>query len=411
LQSLTEPPPPEGATVAPPSPVETALNQANWVIFAMLNVDPALPESRAVKEFLAARPEAGRTQKLIAFAFDAPYYLDTTEISKLTAYYGLYSRAGVFHEVATRILFQEVTTPGASPVSIPGVAYDLIEQTAPDPAQIIEIFIGDAGITGPLSGTPTATAPGPTLPPPTPTWEVTPGQAGVGETIPLVTGFIRDRNGHAVPDGTIVRFLAQYPTDGLTVPIPDAVTVGGIARASFAPPRRGQIDIRAESEPAFTSITLQITIQEEIIAVTIQPTLQASETPVPTATVPSPTAPPPEATATPAPVEPPEAPRAGPTDFLSLLGGLVIFGVIGLRLGGRLPAGRGRRLALFALLGALVGYNYYALGLPGAEALGLVMPVWSATILTWLGGMAGLGLGWLRYGRTRAFPTGPTSRT
>jgi hypothetical protein len=184
-----------------------------------------------------------------------------------------------------------------------------------------------------------------------------------------------------------------------------------VARAAFVPPRRGQINIRAESEPAFTSITLQITIQEEsTVVVTIQPTVLVSDTPAPTATAPPPTPTPEPPTATPTATEdlstPPVSPT--PTDFLALLGGLAVFGLVGLRLGQGLPAGRGRRLGLFAALGALVGYNYYALHLPGAAALGDALPLWGATVITWIGGVAGLGLGWLRYGRARAFPSSAT---
>lgn len=394
IQNL--PPPPEGGTPVAPSPVEIALAQADWTVFAMLNVDPALPDSRALKDFLAARPDAGRTYKVIAFAVDAPYYLDTTEISKLTAYYGLYGRAGAFHEVAARVLFQELTPSGASPVSVAGVAYDLIEQTAPDPAQIIEIFIVEpAG----------AAAPTPT---PAGTAESTPESIGVGETLFLRTGVIRDRNGHPVPDGTIVRLIAQYPADGLSVTIPDAPTVDGLARASFVPPRRGQIDIRAESEPAFTSITLQITIKEATtIVVTIQPTLPATATPPPTSTAPSAT-PTPGQTSTPTPVPQPQT-LPPLMSFFSLLVGLVVFGVAGLRVGRGWPGGRGRRLALLAALGALIGYNYYALGLPGVTALNSALPYWSGALVTWGGGLLGLGAGWFRYGRRE--PSTPTAGT
>ena len=44
----------------------------------------------------------------MVFAFNAPYYLDATDISKLTAYYAFYSKINPFIDVAARILFQEV---------------------------------------------------------------------------------------------------------------------------------------------------------------------------------------------------------------------------------------------------------------------------------------------------------------
>ena len=45
-------------------------------------------------------------------AFDAPYYLDTTEISKLTAYFGVYSTTAPFLETAVRALFREFSPVG-----------------------------------------------------------------------------------------------------------------------------------------------------------------------------------------------------------------------------------------------------------------------------------------------------------
>ena len=46
-------------------------------------------------------------------AFDAPYFLDSTEISKLSAYYGVYSRTGAFVDAAARALFLESPLLGA----------------------------------------------------------------------------------------------------------------------------------------------------------------------------------------------------------------------------------------------------------------------------------------------------------
>jgi hypothetical protein len=61
-------------------------------------------------------------------AYGAPYYLDTTEISKLTAYYGVYSKVRPFIEASVRALFQEYTPGGALPVSVEGINYDLSAQ-------------------------------------------------------------------------------------------------------------------------------------------------------------------------------------------------------------------------------------------------------------------------------------------
>ena len=73
-------------------------------------------------------------------AFNAPYYLDTTEITKLTAYFGLYSKTAPHVESAVRALFGEADFPGASPVSIEGIGYELVDVLSPDPDH--ELMIG-----------------------------------------------------------------------------------------------------------------------------------------------------------------------------------------------------------------------------------------------------------------------------
>ena len=50
------------------------------------------PVPAALKRFLDQRADILRDKKLIVFAFNAPYFLSDTEIGKLTAYYGLYSK-------------------------------------------------------------------------------------------------------------------------------------------------------------------------------------------------------------------------------------------------------------------------------------------------------------------------------
>ncbi|MER3459435.1 MAG: hypothetical protein C4309_13100, partial [Chloroflexota bacterium] len=80
----------------------------------MLDIVPEVPESSVVKTFLAQRPDLASAKKVIVMAFNAPYYLDATETSKVAAYYGLYSKVGPFVDVAVRALFREITPRGAS---------------------------------------------------------------------------------------------------------------------------------------------------------------------------------------------------------------------------------------------------------------------------------------------------------
>ena len=51
--------------------------------------------------------------RLVVMAFNAPYYLDTTEISKLSLYLGAYSKVEPFVEAAVRAVFGELVPSGA----------------------------------------------------------------------------------------------------------------------------------------------------------------------------------------------------------------------------------------------------------------------------------------------------------
>jgi beta-N-acetylhexosaminidase len=71
--------------------IENDLRQADWIIFAMDTVSTAIPNSQALLQFLDIRPDLIQGKHLIVFALSEPYALDATDISKLSAYYALYS--------------------------------------------------------------------------------------------------------------------------------------------------------------------------------------------------------------------------------------------------------------------------------------------------------------------------------
>ena len=52
-------------------------------------LDRTGPNSLALNNFLAQRPDLVREQRVVVFAFNAPYYLDSTEITQLAALFGL----------------------------------------------------------------------------------------------------------------------------------------------------------------------------------------------------------------------------------------------------------------------------------------------------------------------------------
>ncbi len=376
-----QPAAPEGEqTPTPPPPaIQTALEQANWIVFSMLNPTPDVPSSRVVSAFLAQRPDIVRSKKVVVFAFDAPYYLDTTELSKVTAFYGLYSHTAPFVMTAARLLFRDVPPTSAPPVSVPAVGYNLIEITRPDPHRPIELFWQKAS-PPPAGGTPEPTG------------------LRLGDAITVTTGVLLDHNGHTVPDQTLVRFTVTNE-EGLAADA-EAPTVGGVASVLFELSQPGRLRITASSEPALASTVLEIPVQPDVpFDITpIIPTALPTETPQPTPTTTAtptitPTAAP---TATQAPIANTPPARVNWRGFVILCLGLAVMMVGGYRLGaapGAQPR-QGLRLALAGAIAMLVGYNYYALGLPGSAAAFRGLGALAGLLFAALGGLAGLGVGW-----------------
>ncbi len=227
--------------------LDTSLKAANWVIFSILDLQKDNAERGALYSVLDDHPELIRNKKILVFAFNAPYYLDATDISKLTAYYGFFSKVNPFIDIAARILFQEVSDAGASPVSIPGVGYDIIVATSPDPSQVITLGVDSTGV---IENTPQASETN------------VPQNFYIGDTLPITTGIILDHNGNHVPDGTIARFIISTETDSVTTQQIETVTQSGVAKASFPISQPGRVEIRVVSEPALVSQVLQLEVKE-----------------------------------------------------------------------------------------------------------------------------------------------------
>lgn len=367
--------------------VQEALRDADWLVFALLNAGRrGGPDSQALNRFLAQRPDLASKSQVVALAFDAPYFLDSTEISKLTAYYGIYSKTRAFVDAAVRALFMESPLLGASPVSVEGIQYDLFTQTQPAAGQVIELFlvIGQE-IEAPSRQEPLASA--------------------IGDTLRLQTGVVVDHNGRPVPDGTLVRFILRDRVRGTVTILGDRPTTGGVAQldyvldASMGP---GQFRITAESGDATVSQEVDIVIEEDaqlaIIVPTSAPTSSPTPDPTPTST-PEPTAtPPPQPpTATPDVPVAPEEPGwlIGLSQLRTLLGvvvGLTTIATAGAYMARReTGAGLTQRVGrlLWGLAGGLLVYNYYALGLPGAALFGTLGSL-AGLVLIVAGGIGGL---------------------
>jgi beta-N-acetylhexosaminidase len=383
-------------TLTPVEQVGLALQTADWLVFASLDQDPTVESSDALKLFLKERPDLAGNANVIVFAYNAPYYLDTTEISQLTAYFGIYSKIDAFINASVRTLFSESPLVGRSPVNIEGIRYDLFEATKPDSGQVIELYIVDEGV--------------PTAPPEEAPLEVVPGAI-----LRLQTGVVLDYNGHPVPDGTTVRFFQQDRLQGFVNVISEQLTVDGIANLDYLlDARSGNFRITASAGDAQASQEVDIVIGENsVVSVstpTPAPTVPATPSETPTATQ-TPTATP-SATPTliPSPTPEPEpepSPEEDPSESVIDEAQMLLGFGLGLIFAGGAGYAVGRtdyselvsrvRCILFGIIGALVAYNYLALGLPGAswlEPLG----GWAAFLITLFGGTVGILL--YRIGRS-----------
>ncbi|HEX8993167.1 MAG TPA: hypothetical protein VF784_15905, partial [Anaerolineales bacterium] len=332
-------------------------------------------EASLISNFLSSQQDVLRNAHVVLFAFGAPYYLDATDISRLTAYYALYGKGAPFIQVAARILFQELTPAGASPVSVSGLGYDLITITSPDPKQIIPMnldFPAAPAITSAPTLAPTAV----------PLFKI-------GDTIAIRAGPIKDHNGQVVPDGTIVHFSMNVTGEGGGIlQQADATTTQGIARISFGLDKPGLLQVKAASEPALISEVLQLDVSSSgqpapvtviVPQLTPEPTPQVVKTP-----------------------QPPEDAFITPDGRPRFSAWLVAVMVIVLGAGAALYAGMrledarwGTRWGLCALAGGLLVYNYFAVGMPGSTKFATDNGVGGLLILTVLGLLIGWGAGWV----------------
>jgi beta-N-acetylhexosaminidase len=363
------------------------LNRANWIVLAL--ADTSRGQQDLISRFLSERRDLLLEKRIILFSFTAPYYFDATDISKLTAYYGLYSKQPAFIDVAARLLYQELPPAGFSPVSIPGTGYDLIDVTRPDPDQIITLSLDV-----PPATTPTSEPTSPSLfATQTPIQTIIPEPTSIpllriGDTVYVRTGTILDHNQHVVPDGTVVRFTVLLSGEGSgIIQQVDQITTSGVARASFALEKPGLVEIRASSEPAVLSNAIQIDVSPgQAAVITVIP-------PMPSETI----------TPTPIPPTPVDEDEFVTGEgYPRLTGWMFAIMFVGLsalltywassQLQSRLW---GWRWAICVLLGGLLGYNYATLGLPGSSQIVLANGILGVLLISGVGELIGLGFAWL----------------
>lgn len=367
--------------------VDGLINSANWIVFGLLDNAPDASGPAVMRQFLSQRPVSREQKRLVAIAYDAPFFLDATDITKLTAYFAAYGRTEPLLEASMRVLFREWTPTGASPVDISAINYTVAEKLRPDPSQSIPLSVPDVRV---QMGSNTFTA-------------------KVGDTLRVLAGPIRDNNGRLVPDNTPVTFKLKQRIDQFELPLGQTGTRDGYAETSVVLERPGDYEVQVQSGQAAGSLSLLLNIVdleqgEARVAVatpTATPSPPPTETPTPTATptlTPSPAVTP-QATATPAP-PPPLPPRRidGAAFALALasVGLMLLLTLLGFRTLLAAPAAA-LRVLLLIVIGGLLAYLLYGLGLlPGATWLQRELRPWGAAVITLAGSAIPLVYLWAR---------------
>lgn len=330
--------------------VDEAIREADWLVVLSQDQDGEVTGGTAFTEFLDKYTERLLEKKVVVFSAGVPYDLGATDISKIDVFYGLYATTAPYIEFAARLLFFETSPGGASPVSIPGVGYNLINITAPDPNQVINIsLLLDNGSGVDIEGT---------------------YEAEIGNILQFAAGPILDVNGHIVPDFTPVDFKINYQAEANLHFVTQAFTSGGIAQLDYVINSPGLLTVTAASSGALASDQIIINVLEpesgiEVIpepTASIQPTL-TQESPVST------------------PVDSEQPPVEDPADIIDGPIGLegLLLGMFGLlssliihmyfQRERRFQRGFNLQELLSSVIGGLVAYNYLVLNMPGSEAV------------------------------------------
>jgi len=108
-----------GASSKDISVLQEELKNSQFIIFGLVDWLPREKTDEAINKFLD-QVSLITSAKIIAIAYGAPYYLDSTFIRKLDAYYAAYSKIDPFVEMSVRAIFKDLIPKGISPVDIAG---------------------------------------------------------------------------------------------------------------------------------------------------------------------------------------------------------------------------------------------------------------------------------------------------
>ncbi|MGB2895736.1 MAG: glycoside hydrolase family 3 N-terminal domain-containing protein, partial [Anaerolineales bacterium] len=355
--------------------IDEAVRYSDWLVFNVLDSRSTEYGVNALKLLLDLRPDLARSKKLVVFAYDNPSILDATDISKIDVYHALYDASSPFIDVAAKLLFRELSAPGASPVSVVGIGYDLMEATSPNPDQIFQLIVDtevEDGTQEPSAG------------------------YNVGDIVYIDTGVIVDNNGNHVPDNTLVEFIITQQSEGVSTLTINALSKAGSARAEINLERTGLLSITAQSGKAQVSETLQFNVEVDVpaqatlISPTISPTLTAE--PSPESNILTPTSESPNGQG--GSYEVPRANQLGISGLIFGALGLAVIGGMGYAsvIRQEIPKDMRLRCILLPIIGSLLGYNYLAIDLPGAISILDLLGPFSGFIITIISGALALVL-------------------
>jgi beta-N-acetylhexosaminidase len=216
--------------------INQQIEEADWVIFAMLDVDAErFPHSTVVKRFLRQRGNQLANKHIAVLALHAPFFLDATEISKLNGYYGVYSKTQPFLESAVRGIFRAFSPAGAPPVSVAGTRFDrLAERLLPDPMRPIPVQVLSQG--GEVLAGANVTASTPLTMP--------------GTMVRIQAGPIQDHNGKPVRNGTPVELVLAYADNPAADDLLAVSTQNGVAVQDVVLDGSGVMRVAARSGDA-----------------------------------------------------------------------------------------------------------------------------------------------------------------
>ena len=93
-----------------PGDARAAVEDADWIVFAFLERDPALfPNSEALKDFLGRGPALFnvRDKQIVVVAYNSPYHLDAGALRNVDLFVALYTKIEPALRTSLRILFQD----------------------------------------------------------------------------------------------------------------------------------------------------------------------------------------------------------------------------------------------------------------------------------------------------------------